>query len=86
MFWVIVPFIKLWEKEVIMINKQNIFLKTISMITYEGAQVLVVTGPLEVFPMANRFVTDRKNSKPIIYKTAILAEQKGPYRLCNHVP
>jgi hypothetical protein len=51
--------------EVIMINKQKIFSKTISMITYEGAQVLDVTGPLEVFSMANRFVADRKNSKPL---------------------
>jgi transcriptional regulator GlxA family with amidase domain len=52
--------------------------KTISMMAYDGAQVLDITGPLEVFSMANRLIQERKKGKSGRYKTEILAEKKGP--------
>ncbi len=61
-------------------TEKDVKTKLISMVTYDNAQVLDVTGPLEVFSMANRFVSEDQ-----AYKTEILAEKKGPVRMSSGI-
>ncbi len=48
------------------------------MLTYEGAQTLDVTGPLEVFGTANELMAYLKPDQPAPYSLEVLAENAGP--------
>ncbi len=51
-------------------TEKDVKTKLISMATYDNARVMDVTGPLEVFSLANRFVSEGQSCK-----TEILAEK-----------
>ncbi len=59
--------------------------KRISMITYDDAQILDITGPLEVFSMATRFIADGKKQDCRAYEIEILAEEPGPVTMSSGI-
>ncbi len=67
--------------------KQNSKMKTrlISMVTYENAGLLDVSGPLEVFTLANVFISKENDSDIPAYKTEILARKKGPVLMSSGI-
>lgn len=59
--------------------------RVISMITYDNAQVLDVTGPLEVFAMANRFIGEGSTTQSSAYQIEIVAEDPGPVSMSSGI-
>jgi transcriptional regulator GlxA family with amidase domain len=55
------------------------------MITFDNAQVLDVTGPLEVFAMANHYVGGEAEPKMDAYRIEILAEEEGPVTMSSGI-
>jgi transcriptional regulator GlxA family with amidase domain len=51
--------------------------RRVSIFTYDGGQSLDVTGPLEVFSIAGRLLTEEKPGDGPFYETEILAPQAG---------
>ncbi len=51
-------------------------MRDVALVAFDGAQSMDVVGPLEVFATAN-FLLDRA-SKPVAYRTKLLALRKGP--------
>jgi len=47
-------------------------------VTYDGAQTLDVTGPIEVFAAATRYLRELRPDAPPAYAIEILADQAGP--------
>ncbi|UFS70206.1 GlxA family transcriptional regulator [Geomonas sp. RF6] len=52
--------------------------RTVAIAAYEGAEILDVTGPIEVFDMLNRCLQDA-GKKESGYHIALLAEKPGPF-------
>lgn len=52
--------------------------RTVAIAAYEGAEILDVTGPIEVFDMLNRCLQDAGKSD-CGYTIALLAEKPGPF-------
>lgn len=52
--------------------------RKVAVVTYAGAQTLDVTGPLEVFATATRYLQELRPDAPPAYAIEILAEQAGP--------
>lgn len=68
------------------LNKaQRKFPRTIAMVIYPGAQCLDVTGPLEVFAMANQQLKDDQKSSCDVYRIELLAEKTGPVRMSSGI-
>ncbi|MBJ6749772.1 GlxA family transcriptional regulator [Geomonas anaerohicana] len=57
---------------------------TIAVAAYEGAELLDVTGPIEVFNMLNRCLGELEPQRPG-YRIVILAEKEGPFTTCPGV-
>jgi len=55
------------------------------MITYDNAQVLDVTGPLEVFAVANRFIAGERTPDRSAYQIEIVAEDAGPVTMSSGI-
>jgi transcriptional regulator GlxA family with amidase domain len=55
------------------------------MITYNDAQVLDVTGPLEVFAIANRFIAGGSTPDGDAYRVEIVAEEPGPVTMSSGI-
>jgi transcriptional regulator GlxA family with amidase domain len=49
------------------------------MLAYPNAQVLDITGPLEVFGRAARWIRDRGLSRELVYRVEIVAARAGPF-------
>ncbi|MBU5638169.1 GlxA family transcriptional regulator [Geomonas sp. Red69] len=56
----------------------------IAVAAYEGAELLDVTGPIEVFNMLNRCLAESEPQRPG-YRIVILAEKAGPFCTCPGV-
>jgi len=50
------------------------------MVVYPDAQILDVTGPLEVFARTARWLTDRRGRREPAYTVELLAARRGPLR------
>ena len=50
---------------------------------FEGAQSLDVTGPVEVFSMADQWVRERSSAPLPVYSIETLARQPGPVRMSS---
>ncbi len=59
--------------------------RKVSMITYNNAQILDVTGPLEVFAMANKYIADERTQDRSAYHIEIAAEEPGPVAMSSGV-
>lgn len=55
------------------------------MIAFENAQVLDITGPLEVFAVANRFIRNERNTDIPAYSIEIVAENQGPVTMSSGI-
>ncbi|WP_250460657.1 GlxA family transcriptional regulator [Microbulbifer litoralis] len=53
-------------------------LRRVSMVIYPGAQCLDITGPLEVFSLANRQLRESGHIDRDVYEIQMLAETPGP--------
>jgi transcriptional regulator GlxA family with amidase domain len=49
------------------------------MLAYPNAQVLDVTGPLELFGRAARWIRDHGLSRELVYRVEIVAARPGPF-------
>lgn len=58
--------------------------RTVAVAAYEGAELLDVTGPIEVFNMLNRCLSETAPEKPG-YRIVLLAEKSGPFTTCPGV-
>lgn len=54
--------------------------RTVAMVVYEDAQVLDVTGPLEVFARTGRWLVEHGRAAEPAYRTLLLAKEPGPVR------
>ena len=54
--------------------------RRVSMLAYPGVQILDVTGPLEVFSRASRWLKDRCGRPNDAYVVEILGLERGPFR------
>lgn len=52
---------------------------------FPGAQILDITGPLEVFSTANREVLERESSRPPPYRVEVVATREGPLETSSGV-
>ncbi len=66
------------EKIIPMKNRKKIKTRLISMVAYKNAGLLDISGPLEVFTLANVFISKETGSDIPAYKTEILSTKKGP--------
>ncbi|WP_224957279.1 GlxA family transcriptional regulator [Geomonas subterranea] len=57
---------------------------TIAVAAYEGAELLDVTGPVEVFNMLNRCLGESQPKRPG-YRIVLLGEKAGPFTTCPGV-
>jgi transcriptional regulator GlxA family with amidase domain len=57
----------------------------VAVVTYEGAQTLDVTGPLEVFATATRYLRELWPDEPPAYAIEILAERAGPVTMASGI-
>jgi transcriptional regulator GlxA family with amidase domain len=55
--------------------------RAVAVVTFDGAQSLDVTGPIEVFATATVTVREANPSLPAPYRTEVLAAQPGPVRM-----
>ena len=55
--------------------------RRVAIVTYDGAQSLDVSGPLEVFAMAADYVAARDRDEPPAYRVEILAARPGAVRM-----
>lgn len=56
----------------------------VAVAAYEGTELLDVTGPIEVFNMLNRCLSESQPERPG-YRIVILAEEAGPFTTCPGV-
>jgi len=60
--------------------------RRITLLAYEDAQVLDITGPLEVFAAASRVVADRSGEASFpVYRSEIVACSPGPVRMSSGI-
>jgi len=59
--------------------------RTIAVLTYDGAQSLDVTGPIEVFATASRLVREAHPRAVAPYAVEILAARPGPIRMSSGI-
>jgi hypothetical protein len=50
----------------------------VAVVAFPGAQVLDVTGPLEVFARSARCLAESRRSEPSAYTIEVLAAEAGP--------
>lgn len=55
-------------------------LQRIAMVAYEQAQILDITGPLEVFSRASRLLVEQGRTRTPAYEVEIVAQRTGPLR------
>ncbi|MFC6981617.1 GlxA family transcriptional regulator [Microbulbifer taiwanensis] len=55
----------------------------IAMVIYPDAQCLDITGPLEVFALANRQLWEEGRCTEDVYRIELLAEEAGPVRMSS---
>lgn len=55
----------------------------VAMFAYPDAQIVDVTGPLEVFSRAARWLRDEKKTKGLAYSVEIMAACAGPVRMSS---
>ncbi len=55
----------------------------VSIVTFPDAQILDVTGPLEVFSRAARWLRDEGRARRLPYVVEILAREAGPVRMSS---
>ncbi|HEU4517292.1 MAG TPA: helix-turn-helix domain-containing protein [Steroidobacteraceae bacterium] len=53
------------------------------MLGFEGAQVLDITGPLEVFARTARWLAEHRGATSPAYLTELVAERRGPLRMSS---
>lgn len=53
------------------------------MLCYEGAQILDIAGPLEVFARTSRWLEEHHGSEPAPYEIVVVASREGALRLSN---
>lgn len=68
-------------------GREKIPIKTkhIAVVGFEGAEVLDIVGPLEVFAMAGMLLKDRSDDMTPAYKLSVLARGKGIFRTFSGV-
>ncbi len=57
----------------------------VSLITFSDAQILDVTGPLEVFSRAARWLRDEGHARKLPYVVEILAREAGPVTMSSGI-
>jgi len=57
----------------------------IAMVIYPDAQCLDITGPLEVFSLANRQLREDGRRSDDVYRIELLAEEAGPVRMSSGI-
>lgn len=57
--------------------------RLVTMLCFEGAQILDVTGPLEVFARTSRWLQDHHAVSPPPYEVELVAMAAGPVRMSN---
>jgi transcriptional regulator GlxA family with amidase domain len=57
----------------------------VAALTFEGGQILDVTGPLEVFSRAERWLRDEGRVTEPVYKVEVLAKNAGPVAMSSGV-
>ncbi len=55
----------------------------VAMVIYPGAQILDVTGPLEVFARSARWLRDEGHTADMCYEIELLAKEPGPVRMSS---
>ncbi len=55
----------------------------VAMVTFPGAQILDVTGPLEVFARSARWLRDEGHTRDMCYEIELLAKEPGPIRMSS---
>ncbi|MGH8222529.1 MAG: GlxA family transcriptional regulator [Woeseiaceae bacterium] len=55
----------------------------VATLAYAGAQILDITGPLEVFSRAARWLRDEGKTAELAYSVEIVAERAGPVRMSS---
>ncbi len=55
----------------------------VSLATFPDAQLLAVTGPLEVFSRAARWLRDEGHARELPYAVEILAKEAGPVTMSS---
>ena len=53
------------------------------MLGFPGAQVLDITGPLEVFARTARWLAEHRGASPPAYLTELVAARRGPLRMSS---
>ena len=67
-----------WERVGVRVRPHRV-----SLLTYPDAQVLDVTGPLEVFSRSARVLRDEGRVRGLCYEVEILAKEAGPVRMSS---
>ena len=57
--------------------------RLVSMLAFDGAQVLDITGPLEVFARTSRWLHDHRGSEEPAYEIELMSIAGGPVRMSN---
>jgi len=57
--------------------------RRVSMLAYPGAQILDITGPLEVFSRASRWLKDHAGRPNDAYVVEIIGLERGPFRVSS---
>jgi transcriptional regulator GlxA family with amidase domain len=83
-FFVIAEHRIFWNKEIVKTTEKNQS-RRISMLAFDRAEALDVTGPLEVFAVANDFIRDEKTPDVRAYRIEIVAEEKGPVTMSSGI-
>jgi transcriptional regulator GlxA family with amidase domain len=55
----------------------------VAAVTFAGGQILDVTGPLEVFARAERFLRDEGRTREPVYQVEVLARSAGPVAMSS---
>ncbi|HYB11971.1 MAG TPA: GlxA family transcriptional regulator [Myxococcota bacterium] len=59
--------------------------RRIAMLAYPGAQMLDITGPVEVFARSARFLVEQGARRDPLYEVEVIAERSGPLRTSSGV-
>jgi len=57
----------------------------VAAVTFEGGQILDVTGPLEVFSRAERWLRDEGRTTEPVYRVEVLARHAGPVAMSSGI-